>query len=278
MEFGVQTWLIIIGLIIIGGILFDGWRKMGKNKLKFDLNKQADDDATNVESEILGEPRVVKNKAEPQLGDLHDMRANEPVIGSEEEFHVAAEDKPQRLLETPVVAPQPQPAPQSKPAPAEPLAATKTAAAPSEVLVIIVLARSPLGFKGTELLQSILSSGLRYGDMDIFHRYTNMTGHGDTLFSMANAVAPGTFDLENINDFKTPAVSFFMQLPGPIAPTEAFELMLEAATNLARDLGGDLKDDQASVLTTQTVEHYRQRIANFEFKQRQIKNRLNTLE
>ena len=144
----------------------------------------------------------------------------------------------------------------------------KSAAAqdePVEVLVISVLSRDG-GFKGPQLLQNILESGLRYGDMDIFHRHESMSGHGDIQFSLANAVKPGTFDLDDIDHFSTPAVSFFMQVPGPQQPKHAFDLMLEAARRLANDLNGDLKDDQRSVLTAQTIEHYRQRIVDFEHR------------
>ena len=41
MEFGLREWLIVIGIIVIAGILFDGWRRMrgGKGKLKFKLDR-----------------------------------------------------------------------------------------------------------------------------------------------------------------------------------------------------------------------------------------------
>ncbi len=43
--------------------------------------------------------------------------------------------------------------------------------------------------------------------------------------------------------------------------------MIAAARKLAKELDGDLKDDHRSVLTAQTIEHYRQRIADFERQQ-----------
>ena len=41
MEIGLREWLIVIGIIVIAGILFDGWRRMrgGKGKLKFRLDR-----------------------------------------------------------------------------------------------------------------------------------------------------------------------------------------------------------------------------------------------
>jgi cell division protein ZipA len=133
-----------------------------------------------------------------------------------------------------------------------------------EVLVINVVARDPEGFKGPALLQSILESGLRFGEMDIFHRHESMAGNGEVLFSMANGVKPGTFDLEQIDHFSTRAVSFFLGLPGPRHPKQAFDLMVAAARKLSHELDGELKDEQRSVMTAQTIEHYRQRIVEFE--------------
>ncbi|MNM28412.1 Cell division protein ZipA [compost metagenome] len=133
-----------------------------------------------------------------------------------------------------------------------------------EVLVISVISRDEGGFKGPALLQNILESGLRFGEMDIFHRHESMAGHGEVLFSMANAVKPGVFDLDDIDHFSTRAVSFFLGLPGPRHPKQAFDVMVAAARKLAHELNGELKDDQRSVLTAQTIEHYRQRIVEFE--------------
>jgi cell division protein ZipA len=136
--------------------------------------------------------------------------------------------------------------------------------AAEEVLVISVISRDPAGFKGPALLQNILESGLRFGEMDIFHRHESMAGNGEVLFSMANAVKPGVFDLDDIDLFSTPAVSFFLGLPGPRHPKQAFDVMVAAARKLSQEFNGELKDDQRSVLTAQTIEHYRQRIVEFE--------------
>ena len=139
--------------------------------------------------------------------------------------------------------------------------------AAAEVLVINVLAKGGEAFDGARLLQNLLGSGMRYGDMSIFHRYTNMDGSGKILFSMANGVEPGTFDIDNLENTETTAVSFFMGMPGPREPLKAFSLMEAAARQLALDLGGELKDEQFSVMTQQTLEHCRQRIRDCERKQ-----------
>lgn len=136
-----------------------------------------------------------------------------------------------------------------------------------EVVVMNVVAKGDQLFDGTKLLESVLSSGMKFGDMSIFHRYANDNGTGQILFSMANGVEPGIFSIDKIEETKTQAVSFFMGMPGPREPLKAFTKMVEAARQLALDLGGELKDEQFSVMTQQTIEHSRQRIIDYERKQ-----------
>jgi cell division protein ZipA len=130
-----------------------------------------------------------------------------------------------------------------------------------ELIVINVVAPRGQHFEGPALVEGLRARGLRYGEMNIFHRVDPMTRA--VQYSVANVLEPGTFDMADIENFRSPGVCFFMQLPGPESPLEAFEDMLKAARNLALQLGGELKDEQRSVMTGQTVEHYRQRIAEF---------------
>ncbi|USE38616.1 cell division protein ZipA [Endozoicomonas sp. SCSIO W0465] len=136
-----------------------------------------------------------------------------------------------------------------------------------EVIVINVLSKGGGTFAGEQLMQSMLASGMRFGDMSIFHRYANADGTGKILFSMANGIKPGTFVIDNLEETETPALSLFMSLPGPEKPMQAFAQMEEVARRLALDLGGELKDEQFSVMTQQTLEHCRQRIREYERKQ-----------
>ncbi len=274
MEFGLREWLIVIGIIVIAGILFDGWRRMrgGKGKLKFKLDRSVadlpDDDS---DPNLLSPARVVSRHKEPSLDDenLPSMSArelNRRRVGEPEQGDLNLDlDEPVPTLLNPV----------DDEAPDTHNGAVKDVGKElppvEEVLVINVIAREGDGFKGPALLQNILESGLRFGEMDIFHRHESMAGNGEVLFSMANALKPGTFDLDDIDGFSTRAVSFFLGLPGPRHPKQAFDVMVAAARKLAHELNGELKDDQRSVMTAQTIEHYRQRIV--EFERRQLTNK-----
>ncbi|MDO7899412.1 cell division protein ZipA [Pseudomonas citrulli] len=273
MEIGLREWLIVIGIIVIAGILFDGWRRMrgGKGKLKFRLDRSLsnlpDDDGN---AELLGPPRVLDTHKEPQL-DEHDLPsmsapAREPREPGSKRGKRNSEPSQGDLNLNLDLDGGPSLNSRDDDFPDESKASStdKDQAQAEEVLVISVICRDPAGFKGPALLQNILESGLRFGEMDIFHRHESMAGNGEVLFSMANAVKPGVFDLDDIDHFSTPAVSFFLGLPGPRHPKQAFDVMVAAARKLSQELNGELKDDQRSVLTAQTIEHYRQRIVEFE--------------
>ncbi len=261
MDMGLREWLVICGLVVVLLVILDSVRRhFGRNSLKFKLDRklinQFSEDVDNPE--IVGPVRVAKNKAskekvvkEPYLGvpdstiddalqEYEQRQANlyidEPIQASQDAFEFADDE------------------PDEKDAPVD----------FEEILVIYVESFDEAGFQGQDLLQCLLESGLRFGEMDIFHRHETMAGTGAKLFSMANALNPGVFDLDNMDDFSTRAVCFFMSLPGPKQPKQAFDLMLNAARKLANDLGGELKDDHRSVLTTQTIDLFRQRITDFE--------------
>lgn len=142
---------------------------------------------------------------------------------------------------------------------------------PDEVLIINVMARRDQKFTGEALLQGLLDEGLRFGEMDIFHRHESPDGHGKILFSVANMVVPGTFDLATMEQFDTPGVSIFLSLPIAGNSLEAYNLMAQTAQNLAAQLGGELKDENRSVMTRQTIEHGRQRVIEYERKRRLAK-------
>lgn len=138
---------------------------------------------------------------------------------------------------------------------------------PEDVLVITVVGKDqPL--PGEALLQVVLACGMRYGDMQLFHRFEQGIDQGAVQFSMANAVNPGTFDLENMAQISTPGVSFFMSMSEPEDPKNAFECMLATAETVAKHLGGDLLDENRSVMRPQTKAHYRERLNEFEMHRR----------
>lgn len=132
------------------------------------------------------------------------------------------------------------------------------------VISLHVMARDQ-AFDGTKLLELLLQYGLRFGDMNIFHRHEFPTGHGVVLFSLAQAMEPGTFNLDTLERETVPGVSLFLSLPGYKSLT-AYDLMVDTARRLAMELGGDLLDQHSQAVTAGQFDAWRDQVTAFERK------------
>lgn len=137
-----------------------------------------------------------------------------------------------------------------------------------EVIVVSVVMPENNSISGAALLPTLLTLGLRFGDMDIFHRHEDNAGNGKVTFSLANMMNPGTFDLDEIESFSTQGITLFMTLPNAGDPFEVFELMMSAAKQLSMEFNAQLLDDKRSVMTKQTEQHYMSKIREFERRNR----------
>ncbi|WP_045825455.1 cell division protein ZipA [Teredinibacter turnerae] len=199
---------------------------------------------------------------EPELGDLANL---DDSVDSEERPH----------------PPEPEPTPTKKSKRAEkamPDDDQDAVREPDEVLIINVMAKTGTRFDGQSLLAALMTADMKLGAMDIFHRHLREHGDGPILFSLANMVVPGTFNLSAMADFQTPGVSLFLSLPIPDDTLDdeeldglsirAFDTMAGTAKALAAALDGELKDENRSVMTQQTIEHARQRVVEYERKRK----------
>jgi len=130
---------------------------------------------------------------------------------------------------------------------------------PNAVLIVTVVAKEHY-LNGAALRRVVEACGMEFGDMEVFHRFEDGVDSGAVQFSMANAINPGIFDIESMDETTTPGVSFFMSMDEPADAKKALECMLATAETVALHLHGDLLDDDRSVLRPQTKEHYRERV------------------
>jgi len=192
---------------------------------------------------------------EPEIGSLEDLQ--ESVVVSEATLtpDLAREENGENRLEP--VPPQ-----------SEEETTQTDLCEPDEVLVMNIMAKSGQRFAGSDLLQALMGEGMKFGHMDIFHRHKDNDGDAPIIYSLANMVVPGTFNLAEINGFETPGVSAFLSLPTAGDSLAAYDDMAKMARNLATKLDGELKDENRSVMTSQTVEHGRQRVIEYERKKK----------
>ena len=279
----IKDWILIGGGILLVGVVVHGfwlaWRnRQDTLRMAIDPNIPHDD----VDELILLRGELPNGGArladDPEQGHL-DLETEAPVLMEQAESGRNVEPTVgSATFQLEPDEPQSQPAivPEAQVSERNPERARKTgrpakarirdddAETSSELIVINVLARDGATFPGDKLMEVFLRNELRFGDMNIFHR-VDPTSKA-VRFSVASAVEPGTFDLSAMAEFSTMGITMFLRLPGPDEPLPVFDDMLCVARDIASSLGGDLKDEQLSVMTGQTSEHCRQRIAEFSRK------------
>jgi cell division protein ZipA len=282
--------MLLIALAVLVGLaamlLMNGARKR-RLKVKIEPVPTERLDNTPVRSEILSEVRI-RERADALR--LENEKIDAPLAATEfvpmaahvheavqeaAQEAVAAEQMVEQFLEVPapsvVKLSQADLFPEEILAPKVPVAETLETSAQDlaidRVFSVHVMATTQL-FDGRQLLELLLQYGLRFGDMDIFHRHEHPTGQGDILFSMAQAVEPGTFNIDSLSRDLVPGVSFFMSLPGKKS-TLAFDLMIDTARRLAYELQADLLDANSQVLTQAELDQWREAVVSYERQQYQ---------
>lgn len=139
------------------------------------------------------------------------------------------------------------------------------AEAPVERIVTLhVAARQGGTIAGPELVVALEKAGLEFGDRGIFHRMDEARPEAGPVYSVANMVKPGSFDMRAIGALRTPGLTFFMTLPGPMPALDAWETMLPAAQRCAELLDAEVLDEHRNALGRQTVQHIRDELRAFD--------------
>ena len=129
-----------------------------------------------------------------------------------------------------------------------------------DVVVIWVVAKPGASLNGQDLLEALTTSQLRYGS-GVFRKLDPNTNA--ERYKVVNGVEPGTFDLSDLDALATPRIVMLLRFSPRNDPAEAFEDMLEVAQDVAAALGAELKDEHMSDMSSQTIEHCRQRIREY---------------
>ncbi len=137
---------------------------------------------------------------------------------------------------------------------------------PEEILIINIMAKKGEIIPGDALLDAFTTEKLKYGQMGVFHRHLDNDGDGPVIYSVANIVEPGSFDFSKMKNSETPGVCIFLALPTAGNAITAYDDMVTTARTISAKLGCELSDENRSILTKQAIEHGRQRVIEFERK------------
>ncbi len=128
------------------------------------------------------------------------------------------------------------------------------------IVTLFVVAREGQLFNGADLVVAAEKAGLEFGDMGIYHRLLDGKRELGPIFSVANMLKPGSFDLTHLDNLHTPGVSFFMTLPAPLPALDAWDALLPTAQRLAELLDGQVLDEERNALGRQCIAHIRDQL------------------
>ena len=135
---------------------------------------------------------------------------------------------------------------------------------PEKIIALHLVPRSSEAFDGSAFLQAVRGEGLSFGRFEIFHRYADGASDGESLFSVANLVKPGSFNLQELESQQLKGASMFLVLPGPADPVASFADMLATGRRLAATLEGQLVDSHGTAVSRQSASHLREEIINYQ--------------
>ena len=135
------------------------------------------------------------------------------------------------------------------------------------IVTLFVATRSGEMLAGSDVVVAAEKAGLQFGDMGIFHRMASGKASESPVFSMANMVKPGSFDMSKLDALETPGVTLFMTLPGPLAALDAWEMLLPTAQRLAELLDATVLDEERNALGRQRIAHLRDELRAWDRQQ-----------
>lgn len=235
-----DVWMLRIGIFIAGGLLLAAIYYFGRPRRPGQGRR--------VEGGRSGKRGAAGARVEPTLGEMLAQEAaadgHEPIVQAEMEL-----------------------ADSGGPVAAGSDAGRRISDEFDKIVTLYIAARAGEKLRGPDIVVAAEKTGLSYGHMNVFHRLVE--GHPDRgpVFSVANILKPGSFEMATIQSLETPAIAFFLTLPAPVAALDAWEMMLPTAQRMAELLDGVLLDESRNALGRQRIQHLRDELRAWDRQQ-----------
>ena len=226
--------------------------------------------------------RSSSERSEPQVGDMRGVDRDEldPEIaaelarlGREIKGFEAGEDahppEPEKVESTPTLDSPSEESSDATPARPTPVYVESNVGARSSerndrIVTVFVAANEGQHFAGSDIIVAAEKTGLIYGHLGIFHRMPATNSEYGAVFSVANMVRPGRFDMGQIQSLRSPGLSLFLVLPNALSALDAWDAMLPTAQRLAELLGGQVLDEERNALGRQRIQHIRDELRAYD--------------
>lgn len=224
-----RTILIVLGIVLVVGIYLADRLKRRKAKMRRHWNDIELEDSVDATHSLSSKEEPLPDewvgKAVTMTARRHEQLPDEQLEGLK---GLVTRDEVDTLF--------------SESTKAATSAVESKAAQPEEVIVLTLMAPAGKSFSGPLLFKVLQEAGLQHGEMGIFHFHTG--GSVEPLFSVANILEPGRFELAEMASLETPGLALFMRLPAVVDGARALDSLLQASRQMAERLGGSLCDGQ----------------------------------
>ena len=241
--------LIIISVVVIGGLLIHGLWSVRKKDAPIATNERVEPtEQPPVQRQPISEPTATHSpqRDEPQFGDLSfsasddqpkqdDVAQSACVVEPPEPEEEIIDEEPNKLDEAPA----------------------------ADFIIVHIQMPEGLTMEGSKLLPAVNTLGFKYSEEGFFNRHLDPAGHGPVLFRLVNMYNPGTFDVDNMEQFSTAGISLFMTLPCDGDGLAAFNMLHSAAKKLADEFGAAILDSQREEMTVDSVRDYVEKVRRF---------------
>ncbi|MEH6414003.1 cell division protein ZipA [Pseudomonas sp. CGJS7] len=232
--------ILIAGLILIGAIVFFGRpRKPGQGKR-------------------------VSREEEARAGDRKPVSRQEPTLGEQIESELGQTGGPPGEATTQAELELFDKTLEGSAAAANSELGRRVSEEFDKIVTLYLAARAGQKLHGPDIVVAAEKAGLVYGHMGVFHRLVEGHPERGPVFSVANIMKPGSFDMATIQALETPAVAFFLTLPAPVPALDAWETMLPTAQRMAELLDAVVLDEQRNALGRQRIAHLRDELRAYD--------------
>ena len=138
----------------------------------------------------------------------------------------------------------------------------------ADLVIIHLKPRQAKGFDGSLLLDIFTNRGLGFGEMNIFHRHVLSENKKRLVYSIANGKEPGHLKPEYLQTHQIDCLVIFLNLINSYNPVKAYNEMVDIAQFISQKLDGELYDAHMSVLTRQTIEHQKEKLAEVQSRRK----------
>ncbi len=263
-----RLFLLVSGICFVAGIYIWGSLKSRKEQRQQTiLQHSVTDDVAGLKISSTPDSEIDYSSVLTGLNQAIGQAQNEPAVTDKEqnEGYEELPSEPEELQQVevnPIFRPE-----ESIEAPHKTGAADINQANASskneQIITIHIIPRANEVIEGKTILKVANELDLQFGAMNIFHHY----GVGEmkmdsALFSLANMMEPGNFDMNQIDDFRTNGLVMFMCIPSKIDDQLVFELMLNTAQRMAELLSADICDDKRVLMSEQKIELIRSQLSS----------------